>query len=192
MGWLTNLVKVVAPIVKSVPGVGTALGVFGAYKAATGILGGGGGGGGPPPMLLPPGAGGGMGGFDPRMGQRSIFRDDPNVAERLKAYAIDNRFLKQYWRGPKGFVVLKDAKGDAFAIPKKLAIAEKMWKQGKKPPISVGDWSHLQGANRVVKKFRSMEKMAMKIANFRAPHGRKSQLKLYEAPGQIKIGRKAA
>jgi len=171
-----------------ISGLGTAATLYGGYKAVSGLMGGGS----APPMGMPPGStplrgtmsgpGTGMP-FDPNMGKRSIFRNDPNIAETLKPYAIDDRFLKTYHRAPKGFVVLHDAVGDAFAIPKPIAIANHMWKAGKKPPISVGDWSKLLGANRVVKKFREMEKKAMRIANFHTP--RKSRtLLVSNTPGK--------
>ena len=164
--------------------VGTGLSLYGAVKGAQSLLGGGSK---APPFSMPlqgtmSGPGTGVP-FNPNMGKRSIFRNDPNIAETLKPYAIDDRFLKTYHRAPKGFVVLHDAVGDAFAIPKPIAIANHMWKAGKKPPISVGDWSKLMGANRVVKKFRDMEKKAMKIANFRAPR-RHGNMVIANTPGK--------
>jgi hypothetical protein len=171
--------------------VGTGLSIYGAVSGAKALLGGGNSapafGMGIPPGAMPlqgtmSGPGTGMP-YDPNMGRRSIFRNDPNVAETLKPYAIDDRFLKTYHRGPKGFVVLKDTTGTAFAIPKAIAIANKMWRASKKPPISVGDWSKLMGANRVVKKFRDMEKKAMKIANFRAPR-RHGNIVIANTPGK--------
>lgn len=123
------------------------------------------------------------------MGKRSIFRDDPNIADQLKPYAIDNRFLKQYYRAPKGFVVLKDQVGDAYAIPKALAKMYGMWKPAAKPPISVRDWHHLQGANRVVKKLKAVEKVAKHIANFHSP---RRMPHVAQLPGKQVIIRKAA
>jgi hypothetical protein len=162
---------------------GMALSGYGAYKALTG-------GSSAPAMLPPPGAGGNLPiPYDPNMGKRSIFRDDPNVADRLKGYAIDDRFLRTYHRAPKGFVVLHDSQGAAFALPKKIAMSEGMWHPAKKPPISVGDWHKLMGANRVVKKFREMEKKAMRIANFRAPH-RSSGLRVVSLPGKSIVAKK--
>jgi len=175
-----------------VPGVGTALNLgslaltgYGAYKALSG-----GGSSGAPAFTGPSGAplqgimsGPGTGMAYPNMGKRSIFKNDPNVSEQLKPYAIDDRFLKTYHRGPRGTVVLHDAVGDAFAIPKEIAIAHHLWKAGKKPPISVGDWSKLMGANRVVKKFREIEKKAMKIANFHAPR-RPRPMMIAQTPGK--------
>ena len=174
-----------------IPGVGTALNLgslaltgYGAYKALSG-----GGSSAPPPMSMPLGGAplqgimGGPGTAYPNMGKRSIFRDDPNVSEQLKPYAIDDRFLKTYHRGPRGTVVLHDSVGDAFAIPKAIAIAHHLWKPAKKPVISVGDWSKLMGANRVVKKFKEIEKKAMRIANFHSPR-RARPMMIAQTPGK--------
>lgn len=100
--------------------------------------------------------------------------NDPNIPKQLKQFAIDDAYLKTYYRAPHGYVVLRDEDGRPFGVRKEIAKYYKMWKPADRPPISVGDWHHLQGANRVVKKFRSMEKKAMRIANFHSPRARTS------------------
>jgi len=105
-------------------------------------------------------------GAPPGMGKRSIFRDDPNVAAFLKQFAIDDRFLKTYHRAPRGFVVLRDPNGDAYALPRKLAQQYAGWKPARKPPISVRDWSAMQRAQSVIKKLRVIEKAGRKLAAF--------------------------
>jgi hypothetical protein len=47
----------------------------------------------------------------------------------------------------------------------------------------VGDWSKLLGANRVVKKFKEIEKKAMRIANFHAPR-RARPMMIAQTPGK--------
>jgi len=153
-------VPVVGTVLKAVPGVGAALGA--ASLATTGyqmLTGGGGGGGGLPALpqgfanvpALP------GGGAPPIVGSRSILRDDPNVVEALKPFAIAQRNLKTYYRaGLKGYVIRYDSNGDPYGIPKYLAVKFLGYKTAKKPPISVGDWEAIKRADRTVKNVRKM------------------------------------
>jgi len=149
----------------SVPGVRTAVKATGIGATVLGVGG----------ALIPqgskmpalpgmPGAGGFPGQAGP--GDRSIFRDDPNVVEALKPYAIPMRGLRTYYRAPKGFVVMKDQVGDAYGIPKAMAKMYLGWKPAKKPPISVGDWSKLMGARRTMKKLGKVVKTGQSLARF--------------------------
>jgi len=168
-----------------IPGVGTVLG--GAALVSSFFPGGGGNGGGGAMPPMPQGMTG-IGSpvpFDPMMGKRSIFRDDPNIIEGLKPWAIPTRGLRQFFRAPKGFVIRRDSAGDAFGIPKFMAKKFLGYKEADKPPISVRDWNHLKGADRVIKKFREIEKRAMRIGNF--GHRNKSP---FEAAAQA-AGKKA-
>lgn len=167
-------VPVLGTAVRALPGVGLGLGALEVGSAIYGATRGRGAG--VPGLPMLPGTGGpfGMGLIPPTggaamMGKRSIFRDDPNVIEMLKPYAIPARALRQSYRAPKGFIVRYDSAGDPYGIPKFLAKQFFGWKPARKPPISVGDWNKLAGADRVIRKFRDMEKKAMRIANFRAP-----------------------
>jgi len=149
-----------------------ALGAAGAIGTAQALFGGGGGGGGLPglpglPSLgVGPMAPGGPMAPDPNAGKRSIFRDDPNVHEALKPYAIDDRFLKQIFRAPRGYVVLRDPTGDAYAIPKWLAKAYGMWKPAKKPPISVRQWQGMKHARSTMRALQKVEKVGRQMARF--------------------------
>ncbi len=116
------------------------------------------------PMGPTPGPGGGM--VDPNAGKRSIFRDDPNVHAALRPYAIDDRFLKQIYRAPRGYVVLRDPTGDAYAIPKWLAKAYGMWKPAKKPPISVRQWQGMKHARSTMKALQKVERVGRQLARF--------------------------
>jgi len=159
----------VRQVARAVPFLGTAIAVAEGVDIGRNLLRGGGGGGLP---ALPQFATGNMAplpggpGADPNMGKRSIFRDDPNVAEYLKQFAIDDRFLKTYHRAPRGYVVRRDANGDVFALPKKIAQQYAGWKPAKKPPISVRDWSAMQRAQTVIKKLGVVDKAARKLARF--------------------------
>jgi len=154
-------VPIVGNVLKAVPGVGTALSLAGAATGAYQLLGGGGGGGGLP--AIPSGFAGGNlpalpgGGAPPIVGSRSILRDDPNVVEALKPWAIATRNLKQYYRAPlKGYVIRRDSAGDPYAIPKFLATKYLGYKSAKKPPISVGDWEAVKRADRTIKSVRKI------------------------------------
>lgn len=164
-GKVLKKVPLAKSVLRAVPGLGTA---YAAFDIASDIARATRGGGGVPPM---PGAAATMplpgGPGAPRgMGTRSIFRDDPNVAAYLKQFAIDDRFLKQYFRAPRGFVVLRDVNGDAYGLPKKLAQQYGGWRPAKKPPISVRDWSAMTRARHVMKKLNEVDKAARKLAAF--------------------------
>ena len=179
-----------------VSGIGLASAGYGALQAVRGI----GGGGAAPGLPALPMAAGGLAvppptqGFPGQagMGQRSIFRDDPNVIEQLKPWAIPMRGLRQYYRAPKGFVVMRDAVGDPYGIPKKLAQTYLGWKAAKKPLLSVRDTSALRRAGVAIKKLQNAEKMAKKIANWKSPRRSAAPLQVLEAPGRKVIGRKTA
>lgn len=153
-------VPIVGNVLKAVPGVGTALSLAGAATAGYQLLSGGGGGGGGGLPAIPGNAypalpGGGV--APPIVGSRSILRDDPNVVDALKPWAIATRNLRTAYRSPvKGYVVLRDSAGDPYAIPKFLATKYLGYKSAKKPPISVGDWEAVKRADRTVKKVRKI------------------------------------
>lgn len=173
MSWLRSLgraaAKVAAPVLsatrvagkipgaRAIPILGTAVTALSAADMARRALGGGGGAAGLPAL---PASGGlptlpGTAMADPRVGMRSIFRDDPNIVEALQPFAIPARELRTYHRAPiKGFVVRYDSAGDPYAIPKTLARKYLGWKPSKKPPISVGEWEAIKRADRASKKIK--------------------------------------
>lgn len=71
-------------------------------------------------------------------------------------------------RPPRGYVTVRVNNQNVFML-RKIAIANKMWKPAKKPPMSVRDWNCILGANRVVKKLKAIEMKVKRVANFRAP-----------------------
>lgn len=151
----------VKSVVKSIPGGAAA---YAAGNLLTSSLGGGGG-----MPALPAGVGGlpvpsfpgGM--LPPKMGDRGIFQNDPNVIEAIKPWAISKANLKQYYRAPKGFVIVYDSVGDPYAIPRKMAMWLRLWKPAAKPPISVGDWQAVKRADRTVKKMRKIFRTTTRI-----------------------------
>lgn len=183
MGWLTSglsLLKKAAPVASMVPGLGTvAAGVglastaYGAYKGITG----GGARSGVPPLPMLPGqeAPGGLIPFVPRGagGKMQLPWNDPKVAKGFKqgdfgSPVLDDAFLRVCFKAPKGYVVVRDEKGRPYPMRRDTAIAQKMWKPSRKPPISAGDWHALGRANKVVNKLKTMERMVKKVANFKS------------------------
>lgn len=143
MGWLTSLIKIVKPLVKSIPIVGAAFGVYEVGKMLTGpdkkgaLV---------PTMPQIPGMPGGLSvapgttggpGLLPRGpgGRLQLPWQDPAIAEHLKKWAIDDAYLKQYVRAPKGYVVVRDQQGRPFGVLQKVAQFYGLWKPAKKPPI---------------------------------------------------------
>lgn len=152
-------VPVLGQALKVVPGVGTALTLANVGMTGYNMLKGGSSGntgfaGGMPalPGNMPalPGQG-----APPIVGDRSILRDDPNIAEAIKPFAIAERNLRTAYRSPiKGYVVVRDSVGDPLAVPKWIAKAYFGWKPSRKPPISVGEWNAIKTADRASKKVK--------------------------------------
>lgn len=173
MGWLTSLVKgaaaVASPLIKSLPVVGT---IAGGVSIAQSVFGGGSSSGGLPGL---PGVPGGFAGL-PGAGDRSIFRNDPNVSDALKGSVISMAGLKTYYRAPPGYVIRHDEKGDPMGVPKVLA--RKMpdavrgdagWRPAKKPPISVRNWEALKHAHSTMLSLKRVNKMAHQLGRGLAP-----------------------
>jgi len=184
-----------------VPGLGTVVSAAGlaggAYSAYSALSGGSQPAGLPAPPMgvsggLPamPGGGGFAGAAGP--GDRSIFRNDPNVVEALKAWAIPLRGLRTYYRAPKGYVVVRDNVGDPMGIPKQMAKQYFGWKPAKKPLLSVRDTNAIKRAGTAIKKLQNAEKMAKKIANWKSPMRRQDRPTVIQLPGPTKVGRKVA
>lgn len=83
--------------------------------------------------------------------------NDAQIAEYLKPYALDDAYLKPYYRAPKGFVVVRDGSGRPFAVKKEIAKFFGLWRPTAKPPISATDWKHF-------KRNKAIEKKLTKVA----------------------------
>ncbi|MEJ2746294.1 MAG: hypothetical protein P8123_11525 [bacterium] len=92
---------------------------------------------------------------------------DPRIPEYLKQFALDDAYLKTYYRAPRGYVVLRDANGRPFAINKAMAKSFGLWKPRKKPPISVSDWQAFKKAERVEKKLKKIAGPALRRRGYR-------------------------
>lgn len=77
--------------------------------------------------------------------------NDPRIPEYLKQFALDDAYLKTYYRAPKGYVIVKDASGRPFAVNKAIAKSFGLWRPAAKPPISATDWKHYK-RNQVIEK----------------------------------------
>jgi hypothetical protein len=93
--------------------------------------------------------------------------NDPRIPQVLRQFALDDAYLRQSVRAPRGYVVVRDAQGRPYAVERAMAVKMKVWKPARKPPISAGDWNKYRTAQRVAKKL-------MKIAG---PEVRKHQRK---------------
>jgi len=204
MGWLSSLaggVKAVGGIVSHVPGiglatkiggmipgVGTVIGAVGAaatvYQVGKGLFG--------QSATSAPGAMPDMPGGLPALPEHgSIYTATHGVGGGLQmpgfgpsipkglmgGDVLDDSYLKQCIRAPRGYSVVIDPSGKPFAMRHSLAVRMKMRnpsghvvKHQKKPPISVGQWHALQKSHHVIKQLRKVEKMARKVASY-AGHG---------------------
>lgn len=151
-------IPVLGNAVKAIPVVGTVASVASIGSDLLSARSRGGGGGGMPALPMPGGMG--MPGVNAPapvgMGQRSIFRDDPNVIEALKQYAISERYLRPYYRAPRGAVIVYDQVGKPYGLPRDIAKKAGLWKPAKKPPISVRDWQSIQRADRTITKMKKV------------------------------------
>jgi len=82
--------------------------------------------------------------------------NDPRIPDYLKQFALDDAYLKPYYRAPKGYVVLKDSQGRPFAVNKAMARAMGLWKPSAKPPISATDYKHFKRNKTIEKKLKKI------------------------------------
>lgn len=87
---------------------------------------------------------------------------DPRVPEFLKAFALDDAYLRAYYRAPRGYVIVRDPNGRPYAVLKMAARRFGLWRQPHKPPISAGDWNKYQTARRVEKKLVKIARSAIR------------------------------
>jgi len=73
------------------------------------------------------------------------------LPEFLKQYALDPAQLRSYLRAPKGYVIVHDAAGNAYALLKQVARMYHLWKPAAKPPISATDYKHFK-RNKIIEK----------------------------------------
>lgn len=101
--------------------------------------------------------------------------NDPQVAEYLKKFALDDSYLKTYYRAPRGYVIVRDAAGRPYAVLRQIARQFHLWRAAAKPPISATDWKHYK-RNQVI------EKKLIKIA--------RPALRKHTRPAAVRKGRK--
>jgi len=92
---------------------------------------------------------------------------------------------KMVLKPPRGYVTVQVGIQRMFML-RHMAIKQGLWKPARKPPISVRDWSCIQGASRVVKKLKTIEKKVKSVANFRAP-SRRPGVKVLPHPHTVRL-----
>lgn len=88
--------------------------------------------------------------------------NDPRIPEYLKQFALDDAYLRPYYRAPKGYVIVRDANGRPFAVNKKVAQQFGVWKAAAKPPISATDYKHYKRNQIIEKKLRKIAGPALR------------------------------
>jgi len=83
--------------------------------------------------------------------------NDPRIPQFLSQFALDDAYLRVYYRAPRGYVLLRDANGKPYAVLKQIARSFGLWKPSAKPPISATDYKHY-------KRNKAIEKKLVKIA----------------------------
>lgn len=81
---------------------------------------------------------------------------DPRIPQTIRQFALDDAYLRQALRAPRGFVVVRDREGRPYAVERSVAVKMRLWKPARKPPISAGDWRRYQTASRVAKKLMKL------------------------------------
>lgn len=108
-------------------------------------------------------------------GRLQLPTSDPNIAEYLKKFSLDDSYLRVYYRAPHGYVVVRDAQGRPFAVLRPVARMFGLWRPAAKPPISATDWRHY-------KKNKQIEKKLIKIA--------RPALRAHSRPAAVKSKRR--
>jgi hypothetical protein len=83
--------------------------------------------------------------------------NDPRIPQFLQQFALDDAYLRIYYRAPKGYVIIRDANGKPYAVLRQIAKQFGLWRPAAKPPISATDWKNY-------KRNRAIEKRLVKIA----------------------------
>jgi hypothetical protein len=78
--------------------------------------------------------------------------NDPQVPEYLKQFALDDAYLKQCVRAPRGYVVVRDAQGRPFAVNRWIAQKFGVWRPSPKPMLTATDVRALRRAAALQKK----------------------------------------
>lgn len=120
---------------------------------------------------------------------------DPSFMEGLKPpFVLDDSYLKQISRAPRGYVVVHDNKGRPYCMAKFIAQKMGAWKAARKPPISAGEWHKYQTAAAVEKKLRHIAGKALrKHARSSGARGGSQRFIIQESgPGSVKVSNRRA
>jgi hypothetical protein len=100
--------------------------------------------------------------------------NDPRIPEYLKSFALDDAYLKIYYRAPRGYVIVRDANGRPFAVNKVIARQFGIWRAAAKPPITATDWKNYKRSKTIEKKLLKIAGPAYRAKQRRAPSKTKS------------------
>lgn len=77
---------------------------------------------------------------------------DPSTPDALKAFALDDQYIRPAMRAPKGYVIVHDANGRPYPLLRSIAIKFHLWKPKKKPIISVRDSQAIKRSAHAIKR----------------------------------------
>ena len=120
---------------------------------------------------------------------------DPSFMEGLKPpFVLDDSYLKEIRRAPRGYVVVRDNKGRPYCMAKFIAQKLHDWTPARKPPISAGEWHKYQTAAAVEKKLRHIAGKALrKHARGGGGRGGSQRFIIQESgPGSVKVSNRRA
>jgi len=120
---------------------------------------------------------------------------DPTFMEGLKPpFVLDDSYLKEIRRAPRGYVVVRDNKGRPYCMAKFIAQKLHAWTPARKPPISAGEWHKYQTAAAVEKKLRHIAGKALrKHARGGGGRGGSQRFIIQESgPGSVKVSNRRA
>jgi len=120
---------------------------------------------------------------------------DPSFMEGLKPpFVLDDSYLKEIRRAPRGYVVVRDNKGRPYCMAKFIAQKLHAWTPARKPPISAGEWHKYQTAAAVEKKLRHIAGKALrKHARGGGGRGGSQRFIIQESgPGSVKVSNRRA
>jgi hypothetical protein len=114
--------------------------------------------------------------------------NDPNVHASMKAFALDDSYLKVMYRAPRGYVVVRDPNGRPYPLQKWAALRAGWWHAARRPPITAGEWHQYQTALRVEKKLAKIARRALRKHGAGTGARRSGVTMIQESgPGSVKL-----
>lgn len=178
-----------------VPGLGTVVNAaslattaYGAYKAGSALLGGSKAPAGLPVPMAPGGFAGGLPalpgspmpgntggtGILPKGpgGRMQLPWNDPRTPDALKAFALDDQYIRLAMRAPRGYVIVRDASGRPYPLLRSIAVKLHLWRPRKKPIISVRDSQAIKRSHHAIKRLHKFVRESHYVAEHVGKHGK--------------------